>query len=110
MCLGHDFYSKSLFLLAEQMYQIASLLILALGLFFIAVNWSIVYNNSFTKNKHVSWVPLMGGLFTAVGVAGSPFNDYVEGLLWVPFVVDYGCLPALIHSAWILMFRRRRNH
>ena len=44
------------------MYEIASLLILALGLFLIFVNWSIFYNNFFTKNKYSSWVPLMGGL------------------------------------------------
>ena len=108
--MRHDFYSKPLFLAAEQMYEIASLLILAVGLFFIFVNWSIFYNNYFTKNKYSSWVPLLGGLFTAVGAGNSPLNDYVEAWWWVPFVVDYGCLPALIHIAWILMFRRSRNY
>ena len=92
------------------MYEIFSLLILALGLFFIFANWSIFYNNYFTKNQHSSWVPLLGGLFTAVGAGNSPLNDHVEAWWWVPFVVDYGCLPALIHIAWILMFRRIRNY
>ena len=108
--MRHNFYSKPHLLVAEKMYLISQLLILAMGLFVIFANWSIFYNNNFTKNKHSSWVPLMGGLFTAVGADNSLFNDYFDGWSWVPFVVDYGCLPALIHIAWFLMFRRRRNH
>lgn len=92
------------------MYEVASLIILALGLFLIFMNWRIAYNNVFTTNKYSSWVPLMGGLLTAVGLGNSPFGDYFNGWLWIPFVLDYGCLPAVIHIAWNFMLRRHKNH
>lgn len=72
-----------------------------IGVFFVIVNWMIVYN-AYVKNKHSSWVPLLGGLFVAIGLSALPYES-IQNYLWVPFIIDYGCLPALIHMSWLFI-------
>lgn len=83
----------------------SAVLILGLGVYVIVLNGCIVFNNISGK-KFVSWVPLLGGLLAAIGLGALP----VEGAsrwAWVPFVIDYGCLPALIHHAAMAVWRKR---
>jgi len=46
-------------------------------------------------HKHSSMIPLLGGLFLAIALLACPLHS-VQAYVWVPFVIDLGCLALLI--------------
>jgi hypothetical protein len=89
------------------MGQLLFMLVGVLGVFIVIANWAIVYD-TYVRKRPRSWVPLLGGLCVAVGATALPVRD-VQGYLWIPFVADYGCLPALLHMGWIFLTGRHRG-
>ena len=82
-------------------------MVLVVGLFLIIMNWMIVYS-IYVKKQHSSWVPLLGGLFCLVGLAGLPIEG-IEKFWWVPLTIDYGCFPVLVQLAWSLAIGKRKK-
>lgn len=81
-------------------------LVTTLGLFLIVMNWAIAYRTH-VKGEHSSGVPLLGGLFLAIGVANTPF-EALHPYIWSAFVLDYGCLPLLLHIIWHQVMGKHR--
>jgi uncharacterized membrane protein YuzA (DUF378 family) len=79
---------------------------LALFVFVATLNWMTVWAAIF-RGKHSSWVPLVGGLFGVAGVWLLPIA-HSHFYWWLPLILDWGCLPGLLSTAWFFAFRRRR--
>ena len=75
-------------------------------LFLAAINAAVVWRGLIKKEKTGSWVPLVGGLFGAVGTANIPVESLQEWW-WVPLVVDPGSIPAAIYLFFWGLFSRR---
>ncbi|HEY6139557.1 MAG TPA: hypothetical protein VI670_17480 [Thermoanaerobaculia bacterium] len=75
--------------------------LLALGLWIIVLNWAVVWTAKVGRKKVPSWTPLLGGVLAAAGLALIPNTSH---WWWLPFLVDWGCLPGLVHT--VLMYRR----
>ncbi|MFP4107280.1 MAG: hypothetical protein ACLFVU_14500 [Phycisphaerae bacterium] len=54
-----------------------------------------------------SWVPLIGGIAGAVGIAVMPVRGSIWWS-WLPLVLDWGSLPGLTHTAWFYLIRLPR--
>lgn len=57
------------------------------------------------KRPGFSSVPLVNGVLGAVGLALSE-SSVLSSKWWIPFLVDWGCLPLLVES---LVWRTRRR-
>ncbi len=83
--------------------------LILLGGFIMTMNWGVVVQWLW-KNKHSSWIPVVGGTLAAVGAAIVPLSS-VNALWWVPLVIDWGCLPGLAYTmayfAWRSLTHRR---
>ena len=88
------------------MNTVGSAIILLIGLFFVFVNWLIVYS-TYIKKEYSSWVPLLGGLFCIVGLGNLELGN-MEKYWWIPLTIDYGCFPALIQMAWLFLFSKKK--
>jgi hypothetical protein len=74
-------------------------LVLALGgSFVVVVNGWIFWETIIRKRRAPSPVPIVGGIFAAVGIALFPWNG-TWMWAWIPIVVDWGGLPAIL-VAW----------
>ena len=73
------------------------------GLLFIvflwlaAMNGSIFWQNYIKREKAPSWVPLVGGVFGTLSLLLLPI-DSVKPWWWVPLIVDFGCVPGIVHT------------
>jgi hypothetical protein len=83
-------------------------LTLLLGAFLIVANWAAFYHNYILKGKYVSQTPLLGGLLASIGLALFPLAD-LRAYAWVPFVVDVGCVPTLLHVVWFFGTGRHKR-
>jgi hypothetical protein len=84
-----------------------SSIFIVIGGYVIVMNWAIFFRG-LIKKKQSSWIPIIGGLFVAIGLNASP----VEGLsrfLWLPFFVDWGCIPGLTHTAWFYLTGKHKE-
>jgi hypothetical protein len=63
------------------------------GLFLISLNWYWFWLG-FKKERSPSCFPLLGGVMLALGILVLP-HPYPRWF-WLGFVIDYGCLPAII--------------
>lgn len=59
----------------------------------------------FKGGKRFSSIPLVGGLCGGIGF--WTFGPPLAAWWWVPFVLDYGCIPHLIVSGVFLAKRHR---
>jgi hypothetical protein len=59
------------------MVWVLSVVLLLVGGFVIIMNWVIIYY-ALVKKKHSSWVPLVGGVFAAVGLAILPITGVAK--------------------------------
>jgi hypothetical protein len=74
-----------------------ALLLAILALWLIGINATIFLHYVATR-KHVSWVPLCGGICGCVSLLLLPIAQ-IKPFWWVPLVVDYGCLLGLGYTA-----------
>ncbi len=65
-----------------------------LGIYVVFMNWAIVVHTLLTK-KHVSLVPLIGGVFVAIAMYFTPYVS-IHRLAWIPLISDIGCIPLLV--------------
>lgn len=86
---------------------ILSLVLILIGGYVTAMNWAIFFQG-FVKKKQSSWAPIIGGLFLAIGLASSPVRS-LSKFWWVPFFVDWGCIPGLAHTAWFYLTKKRNE-
>ena len=67
--------------------------------------WTVL--NYIRAEKHASAIPVVGG---AAGAVGSRLLHGTESLWWLPLLLDYGCVPMLLHFfAKRLLFVGRNN-
>ena len=73
------------------------------------MNWIIFFNGIF-KKRQSSWIPLMGGVFTAIGLASLPIKGLWK-FWWLPLIIDWGCLPGLAHTAyyWLFIYKKSQT-
>ena len=85
---------------------VPSLLFLAIFLFLATMNWMTVWAAIF-RRKHSSWVPLFGGVFGALGFRFLPIAR-LHSWWWLVFILDYGCFPGLLSTAWFFASGKHR--
>jgi len=71
----------------------------------IVMNWFIAYHGIFNQRR-ASSVPILGGLFLAIGLATMPTETSFT-FWWLPFFVDWGCVPMFVYAAWTGLRGRR---
>lgn len=69
----------------------------------MVVNWIGVVRY-FVYRKRYSCIPIVGGAIGFIGMLVSPF-PLLRQLWWLPLLLDYGCLPALVSLAFLLIYR-----
>lgn len=67
-----------------------------------AFAWIAIYNwvcviNALFFGKYSSWGPFVGGGIGCAGFLLAP-NEALNQLWWLPFLLDWGCLPGLTHT------------
>lgn len=71
---------------------------------------ALAYVRIVKRRPGYSAVPLINGLIGAAGFWLSA-NSHVSFLWWLPFVLDWGCLPLLVEwLVWRLMQRQGAGH
>jgi hypothetical protein len=79
-----------------------SLILFGAGLFVACMNWYCLYSYLINK-KFYSRIPIIGGGLCAIGMYISPLN--INSYIWLPFILDYGCLPDLLYTAYFYLFK-----
>jgi len=75
---------------------ILAVLLLLFGSISIIGNWVLIYSFYFQK-KTGSLIPLIGGIFSFVGLLVLPING-IWKLSWIPLFIDIGCFPMVFMS------------
>ena len=86
-------------------WLIGSLLASA-GLYVIVLNWSVFWKCHVAGREAPSWIPLLGGVMTSVGLFIIPYNFGVLGMI-SPLLVDWGTVPGIAYSIFVHMFVRQ---
>ena len=86
---------------------VTSVLLIVVGGFFTVMNWAVLYVRIVKKERH-SWVPVLGGLFLAVGLGTLPIEG-PENLWWIPFIADPACVPGMSYTLWFWLFRYKKE-
>jgi hypothetical protein len=92
--------------MAHALSIILSALLIAAGGYLCALNWRLVYSRSRGKGKG-SWIPLAGGGLMAIGLA---VRAQTSSWWWLPLLLDWGCAPGLLYTAWFFLNRARRGN
>ena len=75
-------------------------------------NGKVCYDG-FVRHRHTpSWMPLIAGIFGAAGLLLLPVAG-AKRWCWVPFLLDYGSVPGLLHTAWFWLVqypKYKREH
>jgi len=59
---------------------------------FVANSFAVI--NYAVKRRHVSAIPLVGGIAGALALVVLPFPK-ANGYWWVPLIIDYGTAPMM---------------
>jgi hypothetical protein len=86
------------------MLSILGIVLVALGTWIIVGNYIVAIGWMLAKRRG-SYLPLLGGIFAAVGGLLLPAG-WTLGLWWVPLILDLGCLP-LIAGIIVDMAKKR---
>lgn len=76
-----------------------------------ALNASVFWKLFVRKENAPSWIPLLGGMLGAFGLGVIPL-ELAHRLCFLPLLLDYGCLPGLLHTVYALaatVVRERRH-
>jgi hypothetical protein len=71
-------------------WGLASLCLLIFGILALLNAWTVIEYR--LNNKHVSAVPLVGGIFGMIGLFILPVGSS-ETYWWLPLLLDYGSVP-----------------
>ena len=77
-------------------------LLVIFGSVVILYNW-IIFFSCVIKSKNSSCIPLLGGgaIVLAMNLPGIDMEEYDSS----PLLLDYGCVPLLIHTFFFLMYK-----
>ncbi|WCM94852.1 hypothetical protein M5C99_09155 [Acidovorax sp. NCPPB 2350] len=70
-------------------------IVIIIGLSFVLYNWVVFYNIFFRKSR-ASWIPVVGGIFLALGI-----YLYENSWWWIAFLIDYGSLPGFLYNFFL---------
>lgn len=86
-----------------------SIILLVASAWLIILNASVLWKGAVLKEKTPSWIPLVGGIFGAIGLLALPVA--VANRLWfVPLLVDWGSAPGMLFTlACILRDRWQKS-
>jgi hypothetical protein len=84
--------------------------LLLVSLWFCAMHAVVFWKIFVRKTNAPSWVPLIGGILGCFGLLTIPI-ELAHKLSWLPLVLDYGCLPGILHIiiAYVIQFSRKRD-
>ncbi len=76
-----------------------------------ALNASVFWRIFVRKEHAPSWIPLLGGTLGAFGLGVIPV-ELAHRLCFLPLLLDYGCLPGLLHTVYAhaARFVHERRH
>lgn len=80
---------------------------IVVGLFFVLMNWIVVVRRVLL-GKHSSWVPVLGGFLTSIGIILLPYQD-LRFYWWIPFIIDFGSLPGLLFTVFYFAWMRIKH-
>lgn len=83
------------------MIYFISTLFFVIGAWITFANWVGIYRY-YKYKKHSSSIPLFGGLFLFISLIIIIKTPY-KALSFIPFILDYGSFPLIIHTIWFLM-------
>ncbi len=72
----------------------------------MALNATVFWNDAVLKKPAPSWIPLLGGVFAAIGLVMLPYPR-IRVFWWLPFLLDYGCVPGFAYTAYWYLFVRK---
>jgi hypothetical protein len=82
------------------------------GLILLIGSFSLVYYNGAVfwirdvkKRMAPSWIPLFGGLLGSGAIILIP-GMYKHVPWWIPFIIDYGCLPGFLDTAYFWLITK----
>jgi hypothetical protein len=78
---------------------IFSVVLILAGSFAILVNGWIFWESIINKRHTPSVIPIVGGIFAAVGITVFP-AERTWMWAWLPIVVDWGGLPVIVVAWW----------
>ncbi|MCM1334518.1 MAG: hypothetical protein NC084_02090 [Bacteroides sp.] len=79
------------------MRYLLSVVLGAVGLWLILLNWRAFYITYIKKEKFCSWIPLLPGITAIAAFLLFPDNRLI-GLFWIGFFLDWGCVPGLVFT------------
>jgi hypothetical protein len=89
----------------DALFWIIAIILLIIGILISAANWIIFVKNYILQRKWASAVPFLGGISGAIGIISLPIAGSAC-YFWIPLIVDWGSLPAIIFSL-IARFREK---
>jgi hypothetical protein len=71
--------------------------LLLVGGWLMILNALVFWRRCVQKRVASSWIPFLGGLLAAAGLALIPLAG-IHKWWWLPFFLDWGCLPGITFS------------
>ena len=69
--------------------------LLIIGIFLTVFNFWAFYN-LFSKEKNISWIPLLGGIFLSLGI--YLLNMKYSNFWWIAFFIDLGSIWGFLYN------------
>lgn len=82
--------------------MLIGIVLAAFGTWIAIANLRVAWRLWILRQHAPSWTPLLGGGCIAAGLAAQQ-NAVLASYWWVPLIVEYGCLPGMLHTAiaWV---------
>jgi hypothetical protein len=92
-----------------QMDALVTILLGAIGTFFIVMNAGIIYSQ-FKHKSSSSWIPVLGGTFLFLALCQLPYK-LPWYILTLPFIIDWGCIPGMLHTFiyWKFIYPKKKD-
>lgn len=79
-----------------------------MGIWILIINWRIFWSICIKKKKAPSWTPLLSGALLCSAFVLLPYNPY-RWLWWVAFLIDWGSLPGIVSSIFVIVYRAKKH-
>ena len=77
------------------------------ALWIMGWNWSVFWRVRVRRRNAASWIPLLGGMLGAGGLA--LLSDESRRWWWLPLIVDWGSAPGILHAVYVHVVGRARQ-
>lgn len=85
----------------------AAILLAVVGGWIAVMNAAVLIVNSVDRNRHASWIPLIGGVFLSLSLIIIPI-DGARAWWWIPLLLDFGCAPGFALTAYWYAVQRKK--